>query len=203
MSASTLAASNGLGVKCINAGRRDGVQIQCADLRARRRRALLWCHLAPDRRGAAAGGRGRSAFRIRCICIATISAFRAMSTTALATIEAARGEPLHLAHLQFYAYGERRRARLLVRRGRTRRGRQRRAECHRRCRPGHVPADRDDLVRRAAAVQRLPGCASPKKSVIYRRRWEWRRHRALPLSRDGFRQCRAMGVRARTVPADR
>ena len=38
--------------------------------------------------------------------IATISALPGNADTALATIAAAEGLPLHLAHLQFYGYGK-------------------------------------------------------------------------------------------------
>ncbi len=47
-----------------------------------------------------------SAYRIRCMSIATISGLAGNVETALATIEAAEDLPLHLAHLQFYAYGK-------------------------------------------------------------------------------------------------
>ena len=47
-----------------------------------------------------------SAFRIRCTSIATISGMAGNVETALATIAAAEGLPLHLAHLQFYGYGK-------------------------------------------------------------------------------------------------
>ena len=46
-----------------------------------------------------------SACRIRCISIATTWVCRAKYETALETIAAAEDLPLHLAHLQFYGYG--------------------------------------------------------------------------------------------------
>ena len=47
----------------------------------------------------------RSASRIRCICIATISALPATSRPRSPRSQPAGDLPLHLAHLQFYAYG--------------------------------------------------------------------------------------------------
>ena len=47
-----------------------------------------------------------SACPIPCTSTATIWAWRASAETALATIAAAEGLPLHLAHLQFYGYGK-------------------------------------------------------------------------------------------------
>ena len=46
-----------------------------------------------------------SALPIRCTSTATISALAGSADTAAATIAAAEGKPLHLAHLQFYGYG--------------------------------------------------------------------------------------------------
>ncbi len=97
--------------RCINAGGGGGLQGECARLRARRRGAVLWRLLARDRSGrCSARWRQLGDRRIRCTSIATISAFAGNAETALATIAAAEGLPLHLAHLQFYGYGNEGRA---------------------------------------------------------------------------------------------
>ena len=87
--------------------------------------------------------------------------------TALATIAAADGLPLHLAHLQFYGYGKEGAARLLVGGGAARRSGQRGEERDHRCRPGDVRPDRHHLVRRAAPVQRAAIAPTRRKWVIY------------------------------------
>ena len=151
--ASTLAATKGLGVKCINAGGVGGIQIQCADLRSRRCRALLRCHLAADRRGAAAGvididiaasaasALQQSRHPRQCRDRARddrggATASRCISPICNSTPMARRASTAFLP----------------PRRGSPRRSSG--AERHRRRRPGDVPPDGDDLVRRAAPVQR-------------------------------------------------
>ncbi len=85
---------------------------------------------------------------------------------------------------------------------RARRGGERDAERHRRRRPGDVRPDRDDLLGRAAPVQRARSGAAAASGSIFDGDGQWRRHRALPLSRERFLQRRAMGGRAGAVPAD-
>jgi len=150
---SALAASNGLGVKCINAG---GATAFKYNVRAFSLDDVVPFYDLTSRKIVEALQRAIADLKVphpvhlHCNNIG----IPGNVSTAIATIAAAQGKPLHLAHLQFYAYGGRRRTWLFVRRRRPRCGGQRRAECHGRCWPGHVPADGDNLLRCAAAVQR-------------------------------------------------
>ena len=74
--------------------------------------------------------------------------------TALATIAAAEGLPLHLAHLQFYGYGTEGKRGFSSAAARLAEPVNARQERHHRRRPGDVRPDRHDLVRRAAPVRR-------------------------------------------------
>ena len=90
-----------------------------------------------------------------------------MSNPRIATIEAARGKPLHLAHLQFYSYGSRGQARLLFGGGAARRGSQF-ANPNVTVDVGQVMFRQTvtislDVVRQYSAID----TASPKKSVIF------------------------------------
>ena len=86
--------------------------------------------------------------------------------TAAATIAAAEGVPLHLAHLQFYGYGTEGKRKFSSAAARLAEARQRHAGRHHRHRPGDVRPDGDHLVGRDAAVF-ARGTASPKKTVIH------------------------------------
>ncbi len=63
------------------------------------------------------------------------------------------GKPLHLAHLQFYAYGKDGKRGFSSGAAQLADAVNDDAQCHGRCRPGHVPADGDDFLRRGAPVQ--------------------------------------------------
>ena len=80
--------------------------------------------------------------------------------TALATIAAAEGLPLHLAHLQFYGYGKEGERGFSSAAARIAEAVNAAQERHHRCRAGDVRPDRHDLVRRAAPVQRAPSGAA-------------------------------------------
>ena len=85
--------------------RRCGFQRQCAFVFTRRHRAVLRVSSRTIVKALQRAVDAR-AFRIRCTCIATISDLPGNVETALTTIAAAEGLPLHLAHLQFYGYGK-------------------------------------------------------------------------------------------------
>ena len=80
--------------------------------------------------------------------------------TALATIAAAEGLPLHLAHLQFYGYGKEGARGFSSAAAQLAEAVNARQERHHRRRAGDVRPDRHDLVRRAAPVQRAPAGAA-------------------------------------------
>ena len=105
MSLLTLAASNGLGVKCINAGGSTAFKYNARTFSLDDVVPFYGLTSRANRRSAAAGRAGPQNPASAAFALPTISAFRAMSRRRLATIEAARGSRLHLAHLQFYAYG--------------------------------------------------------------------------------------------------
>ena len=73
--------------------------------------------------------------------------------TALATIAAAEGVPLHLAHLQFYGYGKEGARGFSSAAAQLAEAVNRDQERHHRRRAGDVRPDRHGLVRRAAPVQ--------------------------------------------------
>ena len=85
--------------------RRGRLQGECPHLLARRRRAVLRRQFAQDRQDAAGGG-GPARHPASAACPLQQSRRSPGSAdTAAATIAAAEGVPLHLAHLQFYGYG--------------------------------------------------------------------------------------------------
>ncbi len=114
--------------------------------------------------------------------------------TALATIEAARGERLHFAHLQFYAYGSE------GEKGFSSAAAELAAAVNA---APNVTVDvgqvmfRQTVTISADVLRQFSGAemAQAKKIRDQRRRRQWRRHRSLPLSGERFRQCHAMGLR--------
>ena len=101
--------------------------------------------------------------------------------TALETIAAFDGLPVHLAHLQFYSYGAEGKRGFSSAAARACGSRQRREDCHHRYRPSHVRADGDGFFRCFAPIRRDEVCSSEEKHH-HRRGHEWRRHRADRLS---------------------
>ena len=95
--------------------------------------------------------------------------------TALATIEAAEGLPLHLAHLQFYGYGTEGRRGFSSAAAQLAEAVNATPERHHRRRPGDVRPDRHGLVRHAAPVRRSAASRRPKKWIDLRRRRQRRR----------------------------
>ena len=83
-----------------------GIQGQCPDLLARRRRAGLWRDVAADRRRRCSRPSTSSASRIRCMSIATISAFPAMPTRRSPRSRQPSGRAAASRPLQFYGYGK-------------------------------------------------------------------------------------------------
>jgi len=192
---SALAASNGLGVKCINAG---GATAFKYNVRSFSLDDVVPFYELTSRKivetlqRAIADLKVPHPVHLHCNNLG----IPGNVSTAIATIAAAQGKPLHLAHLQFYAYGDE---------------------------GGHGFSSGAAAL--AAAVNAAPNVtvdvgqvmfrqtvtissdvlrqfnavatAKPKKSV--RRRCERRRHRAIQLSRERFLQCGAMGLRARIV----
>ena len=106
--------------------------------------------------------------------------------TALATIAAAEDLPLHLAHLQFYAYGTEGPRGFSSAAPRAGRGG--------RTRTPNITVDVGQVM--FGQTSRSPptccgssarrGTAHPRKSVDHGRRRQWRRHRAVPLPRNNF-----------------
>lgn len=103
--ASTLAVANGLGVKCINAGGATAFKYN--------ERSFSLDNVVPyygltSRQIVEALQRAVDDLKIPhpLHLHANNLGIPGNVATALATIEAARGQPLHLAHLQFYAYGD-------------------------------------------------------------------------------------------------
>lgn len=102
--ASALAASNGLGVKCINAG---GATAFKYNERSFSLDDVVPFYGLTSRQIVEALQRAVIDLKIPhpLHLHANNLGIPGNVSTALATIEAARGEPLHLAHLQFYSYG--------------------------------------------------------------------------------------------------
>ena len=122
--------------------------------------------------------------------------------TALATIAAAEGLPLHLAHLQFYGYGKEGERGFSSAAARLAEAVNAAQERDHRCRPGDVRPDRHDLLRRAAPVQRARSGAAEEMGDLRRRRRTAAASCRTTTARR-FLQCRAMGDRPGAVPADR
>ncbi len=102
---STLVASNGLGVKCVNAG---GATAFKYNVRAFGLDDVVPFYGLTSRGIVEALQQGVGDLKVphpvhlHCNNLG----IPGNVSTALATIDAARGKPLHLAHLQFYAYGD-------------------------------------------------------------------------------------------------
>ena len=169
-----------LGVKVINAGGAAAFKENVRALRPRRRgagygvtsRAIV---MALQRRGATS-----SAFRIRCMSIATISALPATPTRRSRRSRrrgrAAASRPC--AVLCLWHGGQ---ARLLLGRAAIAEAVNAHPKRDARCRPGDVRPDLHDLARHAAPVHRPQGGAAAQMDPGRRRRRR-RRHRAVPLS---------------------
>jgi len=103
--ASTLTTANGLGVKCINAG---GAAAFKYNARTFELDDVVPHYGVSSRQIVQALQQAVEDLKIpHPLCLHTNNlGIPGNVTTALATIEAARGKPLHLAHLQFYSYGD-------------------------------------------------------------------------------------------------
>ena len=148
--------ANGLGVKCINAGGATAFKYNARTFGLDDVVPFYGRHLAPDRRGLAAGGEDLKIphpLHLHCQ-----QSRRSRQCRDGARDDRGGARPASASRPSaVLCLWQRGRSRLFVRRRRTRRGRQRRAECHRRCRPGHVPANghrsQSDVLRQFNGVR--------------------------------------------------
>ena len=121
--------------------------------------------------------------------------------TAAATIAAAEGVPLHLAHLQFYGYGTEGKRKFSSAAARLAELVNAHAGSHHRCRPGDVRPDRHHLLRRACGSSRRGAARIRRRSVIHD--GDGNGGGIVPYRyRHGFLRHAAMGGRAGAFPAD-
>ena len=121
--------------------------------------------------------------------------------TALATIAAAEGLPLHLAHLQFYGYGKEGGRGFSSAAARL-------AEAVNAAKSvtvdvGQVMFGQTVTISSDVLRQFNAATARARRMADFRRRRQWRRHRAVQRTARRFLQRRAVVRRARAVPADR